>query len=74
MLLEDECAWVGCDRPTAWCDADHSVGWKAHGNTVPRNGGPLCRTHNVVKEQGYRIVRSPDGEWHTFSPDGNEIF
>jgi hypothetical protein len=74
MLLEDECAWVGCDRPTAWCDADHSVGWKAHGNTVPRNGGPLCRTHNVVKEQGYRVVRSPDGDWHTLSPDGNEIF
>lgn len=74
MLLEDTCAWVGCDRPTAWCDADHSVSWKAHGNTVPRNGGPLCRSHNVVKEQGYRVVRSPDGDWHTFSPDGNEIY
>ncbi len=28
----------------------------------------------LLKEQGYRVVRSPDGAWHTFSPDGNEIF
>jgi len=73
MLLEEECAWVGCDRPTAWCDADHSLSWRAHGCTVPRNGGPLCRTHNIVKEQGYRVQRSPDGRWHTFSPVGDEI-
>lgn len=73
MLLEDECAWVGCDRPTAWCDADHSLGWKGQGPTAPNNGGPLCRRHNVVKEQGYRVVRSPDGTWHTYDPGGDEI-
>ena len=73
MLLEDQCAWIGCDKPTNWCDADHSQGWKQHGPTVPRNGGPLCRTHNLQKEQGYRIVRSPDGTWHTYNPDGHEI-
>lgn len=73
MLLETECAWVGCDRPTAWCDADHSVGWKGQGPTAPNNGGPLCRCHNLLKEQGFTVVRSPAGIWHTFAPDGREI-
>ncbi len=31
---------------------DHSIGWRAHGNTVPRNGGPLCRTHNRDQRTG----------------------
>jgi hypothetical protein len=73
MLLEDECAWIGCDRPTTWCDADHSLGWKGQGPTAPNNGGPLCRRHNVVKEQGYRVIRAPDGTWHTYAPSGDEI-
>ncbi len=73
MLLEDECAWIGCDQPTAWCDADHSRSWKGQGPTAPNNGGPLCRRHNLFKEQGYGVIRSPDGTWHTFDPDGQEI-
>ncbi len=73
MLLEQQCGWVGCDMPAGWCQADHSVGWKAHGATVPRNGGPLCGRHNILKEQGYRVFRDADGEWHTYDPDGNEI-
>ncbi|MEM9516805.1 MAG: HNH endonuclease, partial [Actinomycetota bacterium] len=73
MLLETECAWAGCDRPVAWCDADHSQSWAAHGATVPRNGAPLCRAHNLHKERGYRVHRDPDGNWHTHHPDGTEI-
>lgn len=73
MLLKDKCAWVGCDQPTTWCDADHSLGWKGQGPTAPNNGGPLCRRHNVVKEQGYRVIRCPDGTWHTYAPNGDEI-
>ena len=42
MMLLTMCVWIGCDQPVAWCDADHSLGWKAHGATVPRNGQPLC--------------------------------
>jgi hypothetical protein len=34
MLLLTMCVWIGCDQPVAWCDADHSLGWKAHGNDV----------------------------------------
>jgi hypothetical protein len=25
MLLLTTCVWIGCDRPIAWCDADHSL-------------------------------------------------
>jgi len=73
MLLAMVCVWIGCDRPVDWCDADHSVGWKAHGSTVPRNGGPLCRGHNLLKERGFEVYRDADGDWHVIDPDGNEI-
>jgi len=28
MLLIATSVWIGCDQPVAWCDADHSLGWK----------------------------------------------
>lgn len=73
MLLADRCAWIGCDRPVHWCQADHSQGWKAHGATVPRNGGPLCGSHNRLKERGFRVHRDDQGTWHVYDPDGNEV-
>ncbi len=73
MLLLTTCVWIGCDRPIAWCDADHSIGWKAHGATVPRNGGGLCNCHNNLKEQGFQVYRDDHGTWHIIDPDGNEI-
>jgi hypothetical protein len=73
MLLVTTCVWIGCDRPVAWCDADHSLGWKAHGATVPRNGGPLCGGHNHLKERGFRVFRDDDGDWHVIAPDGTEV-
>jgi hypothetical protein len=73
MLLLTTCVWVGCDRPIGWCDADHSLGWKAHGATVPRNGGGLCEAHNHLKERGFRVFRDHVGRWHVIDPDGSEI-
>jgi hypothetical protein len=73
MLLLTTCVWIGCDRPVAWCDADHSVGWKAHGATVPRNGGGLCTGHNHLKERGFSVHRDDDGVWHVIDPNGVEI-
>ena len=72
-LLSTTCIWIGCDRPIAWCDADHSLGWKAHGPTVPRNGQPLCHGHHTLKEQGFQVYRDDHGEWHVIDPHGNEI-
>ena len=48
----------------------HSVGWAAHGATVPRNGEPLCRGHNLLKERGCGVRRDADGVWHFTHPDG----
>ena len=73
MLLTDKCVWVGCDQPAAWCQADHSLSWSAHGATVPRNGQPLCGSHNRLKERGYHVYRDNNGNWHTIHPDGHEI-
>ncbi len=73
MLLLTTCVWIGCDRPIAWCDADHSVSWKAFGATVPRNGGGLCDCHNNLKEQGFQVYRDDHGTWHVIDPNGNEI-
>ena len=66
-------AWIGCDRPVHWCDADHSLSWRAHGATGPRNGAPLCRAHNLHKERGFHVHRDHHGTWHVIDPDGNEI-
>ncbi len=73
MLLATVCAWLGCNRPVHWCDADHSTGWKAHGATVPRNGIPLCRAHNLLKELGFHVHRDTHGNWHITDPHGNPI-
>lgn len=73
MLLATHCVWLGCDQPVEWCDADHSLGWRAHGATVPRNGGPLCHRHNILKERGFQVFRDAEGEWHVIDPDDNEI-
>jgi hypothetical protein len=73
MLLLTNCVWIGCDQPIHWCHADHSLGWKAHGATVPRNGNALCPRHNQLKEQGFTVHRDPHGNWHTTDPHGNPI-
>ena len=73
MLLLTMCVWIGCDQPVAWCDADHSLGWKAHGPTVPRNGQPLCNGHQHLKETGFEVFRDDRGHWHIIDPHGNEV-
>ena len=72
-LTATECIWLGCDQPVHWCDTDHSLKWAAHGATVPRNGAPLCRRHNLHKERGFQIHRDSDGNWHFINPEGDEI-
>jgi hypothetical protein len=73
MLLTTTCAWIGCTRPTAWCHADHSLEWNAHGPTVPRNGQPLCPSHHRLKDRGYHVHRDTHGDWHVTDPHGNDI-
>ncbi len=74
LLLSDRCLWPGCDRPNRNCEADHSLGWKAHGNTVPWNGGTMCRGHNLLKETGnFTARRQPNGDWTITDHNGEPI-
>jgi len=74
MLSSDRCVWPGCDRPVRWCQADHSLGWKATGATVPRNGGVMCRAHNLHKERGdFTARRDDDGTWVIRDVDGDPV-
>jgi hypothetical protein len=74
LLSSDRCLWPACDRPVRACQADHSLGWKAHGNTVPLNGGPMCRGHNLLKERGnFNARRQPNGDWTIREKTGKPI-
>ena len=74
LLLSDRCLWPVCDRPNRNCEADHSLGWKAHGNTVPWNGGTMCRAHNRLKETGnFSARRQANGSWTIHDNDGEPI-
>lgn len=56
------CAAEGCDRPTAWCDAHHLVGWAAGGPTDLDSGVLICpRHHTLVHHPDHHTQRLPDG-------------
>ncbi|ASU81911.1 hypothetical protein CDO52_03150 [Nocardiopsis gilva YIM 90087] len=51
LVQRQRCAWQGgCDRPIAWCQADHKVAWWDGGPSDLSNAQPLCRFHNLEKE------------------------
>lgn len=74
LILGTRCLWPGCDRPTRRCEVDHSLGWRAHGNTVPRNSGPMCKPHNLLKSaRRFTTRREPDGSWIVYDADHDPI-
>lgn len=74
LLLSMRCLWPGCDRPSRNCEVDHAVEWRQHGPTAPRNGGPMCKGHNLLKERGgFTAHRRPDGDWIVLDSDGNPV-
>ncbi len=51
------CAFPGCDRPPAWCDAHHCKHWSAGGETALCNLCLLCsQHHDVVHHDGWEIT------------------
>jgi len=66
------CSWPGCGRSTR-IHIDHLDEWQNHGCTDQVNAGPECLPHNLIKTQGYRVMRDELGRWHTYRPDGSEI-
>ncbi len=55
------CAFTGCGRPPAWCDAHHIRAWAAGGRTDLANLVLLCgHHHDVVHHDGWTIRIGPD--------------
>lgn len=75
-IRDEHCVFTGCDAPPEWCDVHHLVHWAHGGPTSCDNGALLCeRHHTSVHEGGFGIKRVPGtGHWHTYRPDGTEIF
>ncbi len=47
LILRDRgCAFLGCDRPPAWCQAHHIIPWQDGGKTSLHNGVLLCGHHH----------------------------
>ena len=51
------CAFPGCDRPIAWCDAHHIHRWIDGGPTDLSNGVLLCTHHHTLIHHGDWAIR-----------------
>jgi len=63
LVLRDRgCAFPGCDRPPAWCDAHHIVSYADGGVTSLGNGMLLCgHHHTVIHRDHWTIGIAVDG-------------
>jgi hypothetical protein len=53
------CAFPGCDRPYAWCDAHHVRHWAHGGETALSNLVLLCRPHHrSMHARGFGVAMS----------------
>ena len=55
------CAFPGCDRGPAECEAHHILSWFLGGRTELRNGVMLCALHHHLVEPN--PGRAPDEQW-----------
>jgi hypothetical protein len=62
------CAFPGCDRPMAWCDAHHIRHWIDGGATDLSNGVLLCCYHHTLIHQGDWLVRMAGDHRPEFIP------
>jgi hypothetical protein len=73
-VRDGACTWSGCDRPPRQCQGGHLEPWRNHGETTAANGGLECGPHNRFKDvHNFRTWRDPNGQWHTYRPDGTEL-
>jgi hypothetical protein len=69
LALRDRgCAFPGCDRPPAWCQAHHLKEWANGGETDHRNLLLLCRHHHTVVHQQDWDIFVDDAEIPWFRP------
>ncbi|WP_116996496.1 hypothetical protein [Desertimonas flava] len=65
------CMWPGCGHLPR--QIDHVTPSTEGGPTSPRNAGPMCGRHNLVKNTGFTTRRDTHGHWHVYRPDGTEL-
>jgi hypothetical protein len=76
IVRDQHCAFPGCRRPPAACDAHHVQHWADGGRTDPDNLVLLCpRCHALVHEHRWSVrgdPARPDGLVYQ-SPDGRTV-
>jgi hypothetical protein len=57
QMAHKHCRGPGCDRPFAWCEADHLDEWWNGGVTALSNDAPMCTAHNNLKHsEGWTVT------------------
>ena len=74
ILARAVCTWLSCDRPSHECEIDHALEWGRGGPTNQANAPPLCKPHNLFKQNHqFAITLEDDGQFHIWRPDGTEL-
>jgi hypothetical protein len=69
-LRDGGCAFPGCDRPPAWCDAHHIQHWSDGGPTCLDNLVMLCNSHHrTLHHTGWDVRIAEDGLPEVIPPD-----
>ena len=63
------CCGVGCYRPAASCEIDHSLPYP-YGKTADNNLAPACKYHNLSKLHGWTVQQTSPGHFTWKSPTG----
>ena len=75
MLRDRSCAWPGCSRPAAWCDAHHVKHKADGGETSVANCVLLCQFHHdvCIHRWGWELIVHPDGTTTAHGPHGQVL-
>lgn len=69
------CAFPGCDRPPAWCEAHHITPYSRGGSSDLRDGVLLCaRHHHLVHDDHWQIRLDPSTGHPQFRPPGDSVW
>lgn len=71
QLRDETCRGVGCGRPAADCDIDHTEDWARDGLTDPNNLAHLCKgCHQLKHVTTWRVAQGEGGVLEWRSPTG----
>ena len=67
------CMFPGCDAPTRWCHAHHTIPYEIGHHTRLDELVLLCAHHHRQVHRGYTLTRSTRGVIRVARPDGTEL-